>query len=53
MVDTTAGPLRVVGAYVPSRDSTAAKTERKQAWIRAFDHPAASSRRSNTPSTPA
>jgi exodeoxyribonuclease-3 len=36
VVDTTDGPLRVVGAYVPSRDATAAKTERKKVWIQRF-----------------
>lgn len=38
VVDTTTGPLRVVGAYVPSRDATADKTERKKAWIQRFCH---------------
>ncbi|MGY6658681.1 exodeoxyribonuclease III [Amycolatopsis sp. TRM77291] len=37
IVDTTDGPLRVIGAYVPSRDATAEKTERKKTWIQAFD----------------
>src|SRR5262245_49943209 len=32
VVDTTQGPLRVVGAYVPSRDATVEKTERKKTW---------------------
>ncbi|MGI8817271.1 MAG: endonuclease/exonuclease/phosphatase family protein [Pseudonocardia sp.] len=36
VVDTTDGPLRVVGAYVPSRDSTLGKTERKKTWIERF-----------------
>jgi exodeoxyribonuclease-3 len=36
MVDTTDGPLRVVGAYVPSRDATMDKTERKKTWIDRF-----------------
>lgn len=36
VVDTTDGPLRVVGAYVPSRDASADKTERKKAWIEGF-----------------
>ncbi|MGH3939614.1 MAG: endonuclease/exonuclease/phosphatase family protein [Pseudonocardiaceae bacterium] len=36
VVDTTSGPLRVVGAYVPSRDSTLDKTERKKTWIDRF-----------------
>ncbi|WP_237773944.1 endonuclease/exonuclease/phosphatase family protein [Actinosynnema sp. ALI-1.44] len=33
IVDTTTGPVRVIGAYVPSRDSSLAKTERKKTWI--------------------
>ncbi|MGH3717291.1 MAG: endonuclease/exonuclease/phosphatase family protein [Pseudonocardiaceae bacterium] len=36
VVDTTDGPLRVVGAYVPSRDATPDKTERKRTWIERF-----------------
>ncbi|MGH3772534.1 MAG: endonuclease/exonuclease/phosphatase family protein [Pseudonocardiaceae bacterium] len=36
VVDTTDGPLRVVGAYVPSRDATLDKTERKRTWIERF-----------------
>ncbi|MCP2163631.1 endonuclease/exonuclease/phosphatase family protein [Goodfellowiella coeruleoviolacea] len=36
VVDTTDGPLRIAGAYVPSRDATADKTERKKTWIRRF-----------------
>jgi exodeoxyribonuclease-3 len=38
VVDTADGPLRVVGAYVPSRDATAEKTERKKTWIQRFSH---------------
>lgn len=38
VVDTTDGPLRVVGAYAPSRDATATKTERKKTWIQRFQH---------------
>jgi exodeoxyribonuclease III len=38
VVDTTDGPLRVVGAYVPSRDATVDKTERKKTWIQRFNH---------------
>jgi exodeoxyribonuclease-3 len=38
VVDTTDGPLRIVGAYVPSRDGTADKTERKKTWIQRFGH---------------
>jgi len=30
-----AGPVRVIGAYVPSRDPSPAKTERKQKWLTA------------------
>jgi len=36
VVDTTDGPLRIVGAYVPSRDTTLDKTERKKTWITRF-----------------
>ncbi|MFD5246065.1 endonuclease/exonuclease/phosphatase family protein [Amycolatopsis sp. NPDC058340] len=36
VVDTTDGPLRVAGAYVPSRDSSADKTERKMTWLQRF-----------------
>jgi len=36
LVDTTDGPLRVLGAYVPSRDATLDKTERKKTWIERF-----------------
>ncbi|GAA0591700.1 hypothetical protein GCM10010174_03450 [Kutzneria viridogrisea] len=35
-VNTAIGPVRVLGAYVPSRDATPDKTERKRAWITAF-----------------
>lgn len=38
VVDTTDGPLRVVGAYVPSRDGGLDKTERKKTWIQRFCH---------------
>ncbi|WP_410657985.1 endonuclease/exonuclease/phosphatase family protein [Amycolatopsis sp. lyj-112] len=38
VVDTTDGPLRIAGAYVPSRDATADKTERKKTWIKHFQH---------------
>ncbi|MGH3701775.1 MAG: endonuclease/exonuclease/phosphatase family protein [Pseudonocardiaceae bacterium] len=38
VVDTTDGPLRVVGAYVPSRDASADKTELKKTWIQRFSH---------------
>ena len=31
------GPLRVIGLYVPSRDASADKTERKRKWLAACD----------------
>ncbi|GLY38855.1 hypothetical protein Amsp01_048790 [Amycolatopsis sp. NBRC 101858] len=36
VVHTDRGPLRILGAYVPSRDATEAKTTRKRTWIDAF-----------------
>jgi exodeoxyribonuclease-3 len=36
VIDTSTGPVRVLGAYVPSRDATLDKTERKRRWIGAF-----------------
>ena len=36
IVATSSGPLRVLGAYVPSRDATLDKTERKKRWIEGF-----------------
>lgn len=36
IVSTSEGPLRVLGAYVPSRDATLIKTERKKRWIEGF-----------------
>ena len=36
VVDTTDGPVRVVGAYVPSRDATPDKTDRKRTWLQRF-----------------
>ncbi|MCE6993273.1 endonuclease/exonuclease/phosphatase family protein [Saccharothrix sp. S26] len=33
---TDHGPLRILGAYVPSRDATLDKTERKKRWIAGF-----------------
>jgi exodeoxyribonuclease III len=36
IVTTSDGPLRVLGAYVPSRDATLEKTERKKRWIESF-----------------
>lgn len=32
---TATGPVDVIGAYVPSRDATPAKTERKRKWLHA------------------
>lgn len=32
-----AGPLRVIGLYVPARDASTAKTERKRKWLAACD----------------
>jgi exodeoxyribonuclease-3 len=31
-----AGPVQVIGAYVPSRDASLDKTERKRKWLEAF-----------------
>ena len=31
------GPLRVIGLYVPARDASAEKTERKRTWLAACD----------------
>lgn len=36
VVRTDRGPVRILGAYVPSRDATEAKTTRKREWIEAF-----------------
>ena len=36
IIDTDHGPVRVLGAYVPSRDATLDKTERKKRWITGF-----------------
>ncbi|WP_439381594.1 endonuclease/exonuclease/phosphatase family protein [Amycolatopsis lexingtonensis] len=36
VMHTDRGPLRILGAYVPSRDATEAKTTRKRTWIDAF-----------------
>ncbi|MFC3898029.1 endonuclease/exonuclease/phosphatase family protein [Lentzea rhizosphaerae] len=36
IVDTDEGPLRVVGVYVPSRDATLEKTDRKKTWLVRF-----------------
>lgn len=38
VLETGDGPLRVVGAYVPSRDASAEKTTRKKTWIQRFSH---------------
>ncbi|MGX7826893.1 endonuclease/exonuclease/phosphatase family protein [Actinokineospora sp. 24-640] len=48
IVDTTDGPIRVIGAYVPSRDASLAKTERKKTWINGF-HTALDATRGDTP----
>ena len=32
-----AGPVRVIGLYVPSRDASIGKTERKRQWLAACD----------------
>ncbi|GLZ32065.1 hypothetical protein Lesp02_42530 [Lentzea sp. NBRC 105346] len=48
VVETEEGPLRVVGAYVPSRDATLEKTERKKTWIERF-HKALDNTNSNAP----
>jgi exodeoxyribonuclease III len=36
LLPTPDGPLRVVGAYVPSRDASVEKTERKRRWLAEF-----------------
>ena len=48
VVDTDEGSLRIVGAYVPSRDATLEKTERKKMWIDQF-HKALDSTTSDAP----
>ncbi|SER77757.1 exodeoxyribonuclease-3 [Lentzea xinjiangensis] len=48
VIDTDDGPLRIVGAYVPSRDATFEKTERKKTWIEQF-HKALDTTSSNAP----
>lgn len=48
VIETDEGPLRVAGAYVPSRDSTLEKTERKKTWIEQF-HKALDNTSSNAP----
>ncbi|MEU3642949.1 endonuclease/exonuclease/phosphatase family protein [Lentzea sp. NPDC034063] len=48
VIDTDQGQLRVIGAYVPSRDATEEKTERKKTWIVRF-HEALNRTASNTP----
>ena len=35
-INTSNGPIRVLGAYVPSRDGSMEKTERKRRWIATF-----------------
>jgi exodeoxyribonuclease-3 len=36
LLPTRDGPLRLVGAYVPSRDASVEKTERKRRWLAEF-----------------
>lgn len=36
LLPTPDGPVRVVGAYVPSRDASVDKTERKRRWLAEF-----------------
>jgi exodeoxyribonuclease III len=36
VVETRSGPIRILGAYVPSRDQTFDKTERKRTWLTRF-----------------
>lgn len=36
LIATSDGPLRVLGAYVPSRDATLEKAQRKKRWIEGF-----------------
>jgi exodeoxyribonuclease III len=48
IVSTSDGPLRVLGAYVPSRDATLDKTERKKRWIEGF-HSALDATQSGVP----
>lgn len=36
LLATPDGPVRVVGAYVPSRDASAEKTDRKRRWLAEF-----------------
>ena len=47
-IDTDQGRVRVLGAYVPSRDASEAKTIRKRQWIDAF-HTAADATTSTAP----
>lgn len=39
------GPIQLIGAYVPSRDASADKTERKRRWLTAFHAALATERR--------
>ena len=48
VIDTTDGPVRVIGAYVPSRDATADKTDRKRTWLQRF-HDALTTTADDTP----
>jgi exodeoxyribonuclease-3 len=36
MISTQSGLLRILGTYVPTRDATAEKTERKRRWLSEF-----------------
>ncbi len=48
IVNTSDGPLRVLGAYVPSRDATLERTKRKKRWIEGF-HTALDATKSSVP----
>jgi exodeoxyribonuclease-3 len=37
VIATEPGPLRIIGAYVPSRDASPDKTHRKQRWLTEFN----------------
>src|SRR5689334_4366390 len=36
MISTRMGLIRILGTYVPTRDATAEKTERKRRWLSEF-----------------
>ncbi|MGH3767553.1 MAG: endonuclease/exonuclease/phosphatase family protein [Pseudonocardiaceae bacterium] len=48
IIGTSEGPLRVLGAYAPSRDAALEKTERKKRWIEGF-HTALDATKSSFP----